>query len=266
MKKNIIFFCVALTIFSLTAFGFMKHKNQETKQDVVPKIKKITLNNDTTSTVNKKKAFNLIYNVDSRYIATITKEKLNKATSILDIIPKEAKNWWDTSFQTVTVSVIQEGNDIHETGNNKVLNVAQIKLLNTTDYSTNFYINARGNNIQFDTGRVENYAYYFTITPEKEATYINGHNVLINYLKENSKEKTDIIKGDKLKPGKVNFTVSKTGLIKSIKLSSTSGYPSIDKLLIELITKIPGEWEPAENYKGEKVDQEFTFFFGLMGC
>jgi len=36
--------------------------------------------------------------------------------------------------------------------------------------------------------------------------------------------------------------------------------------MIELITKTPGEWQPAENYKGEKVDQELVVSFGLMGC
>ena len=263
MKKNILFFCIALAILSLTAFGFMKHKNQETDQEVLPKIKTVALNNDTT---NKKATLDLVYHVDSRFIATITKEKLNKATSILDIVPKKAKDWWNTSFHTVTVAVLQEGNEISETGNNKALNTAQINLLKTTDYSTNFYINARGNSIHPETERIENYAYYFTIIPEKEATYTRGHDALINYLKENSKGKTVIIKMNKLKPGKVSFTVSKNGLIKNVKLSSTSGYPSIDKLLIELITKIPRTWEPAENYKGEKVDQELTFFFGLMGC
>lgn len=266
MKKKVIIFIAVLTSLSLTAFGYMNWNNIETVKEVSRKIKTAPLDNDNIYSVKEKAILNLIYNIDSRYIATITKEKLNKATTILDIVPEKAKSWWNTSFQTVTISVIQEGDDIHETGNDKVLNLAQIKLLNTTEYSTNFYINARGNNIQFDTGGVESYAYYFTVIPEKEAIYTRGHNTLINYLKENSKDETDIINKDKLKPGKVSFTVSKTGLIKNVKLSSTSGYPSIDKLLIKLITKIPGTWEPAENYKGEKVNQELTFFFGLMGC
>jgi len=266
MKKIILFFCVGIAIFSITTFGFMNQNNQETEQELVSKIKKKEYLATIQQVVSAKKTLNLVYNVDSRFTATITKEKLNKATSILDIVPDKAKNWRNTTFQSVTVSIIQEGNDLHESGSNKTLNTAQIKLLNTTDYSTNFYINAKGSTIQFDTGSVESYAYYFSIIPKKEATYTNGHDALINYLKENSKDKTSIIKIDKLKPGKVNFTISKAGLIKNIKLSSTSGYPSIDELLIELITKIPGTWKPAENYRGEKVDQELTFFFGLMGC
>jgi len=244
----------------------MKHKNQETVQEVSPKVKTTTLNNTTTNTLNKKTTLDLVYNIDSRYLATITKEKLNKATSVIDIVPKEAKHWQNTTFQTVTIVILKEGKEISETGNNKILNAAQIKLLNTTDYSANFYIQARSKNIQFDTGRAEIYAYYFSIIPEKEATYTSGHNTLINYLKENSKDRTSIIKMKQLKPGKVSFTVTKKGGITNVKLTSTSGYNSIDKLLLELITNIPGEWEPAENSTGEKVDQELVFSFGLMGC
>jgi hypothetical protein len=36
--------------------------------------------------------------------------------------------------------------------------------------------------------------------------------------------------------------------------------------MTELITNFPGTWEPAENSKGEKVDQELVVSFGLMGC
>ena len=39
-----------------------------------------------------------------------------------------------------------------------------------------------------------------------------------------------------------------------------------DKKMIELITNLPGKWAPAENQKGEKVDQELVISFGLMGC
>ena len=42
----------------------------------------------------------------------------------------------------------------------------------------------------------------------------------------------------------------------------TTGYPSIDEKFIELIKNIPGKWIPAENAKGEKMEQEFVFTFG----
>ncbi len=47
----------------------------------------------------------------------------------------------------------------------------------------------------------------------------------------------------------------------------TTGYPSIDERFITLIKKIPGKWIPAENSRGEKIEQELVFTFGpANGC
>ena len=36
--------------------------------------------------------------------------------------------------------------------------------------------------------------------------------------------------------------------------------------MIQLIKNTPDQWVPAENEKGEKVEQELVVSFGLMGC
>ncbi len=266
MKKNIIIFCVVLTTFSLTAFGFMNWDDSVTDKVETSSSSIVAINRQMVEDFNVKPYIDLVYNVDSRFMTTITKEDLYKATSVLDIVPKKAEGWWEASFQAVTVAVLQDGDDIRAMGDDKVLNAEQIKLLQTTDYSTDFYIKARGKNKHPETGKIEDYVYYLTIIPEKEAEYTSGHDALIAYLKENSKEKTAIIKQDQLKPCKVSFTITKKGTIANVKLTSTSGYPSVDEALVELITNMPEKWEPAENSKGEKVDQELVFSFGLMGC
>jgi hypothetical protein len=47
----------------------------------------------------------------------------------------------------------------------------------------------------------------------------------------------------------------------------TTGYPSLDKKLMTLIKNIPGKWTPAENIKGEIMEQELVFTFGSAdGC
>ncbi len=107
---------------------------------------------------------------------------------------------------------------------------------------------------------------YLTIVPEKQALYVNGMDALIDYLKESNKENTAIVRRSELKPGQLYFTVNKEGTISNVELITTSGYPYIDKILAELITNAPGEWEPAENSKEEKVDQKLILSFGAMGC
>ena len=51
-----------------------------------------------------------------------------------------------------------------------------------------------------------------------------------------------------------------------VELEESSGYPAIDKTMIELLTNAPGKWKPAKNAKGEKVDQQLVFSFGEVGC
>ena len=74
------------------------------------------------------------------------------------------------------------------------------------------------------------------------------------------------MQADKLQPAKLYFTVSKEGMIENVRLDRTSNFPAVDETMIELITNAPGKWIPAENSKGEKVDQELVVSFGLMGC
>ncbi len=242
MKKNILIFCAVLATFSLTAFGYMNW------------------NNDNLAEID------MGYKVDSRFMTTITKEDLHKATSVLDIVPKVAEGWWKVSFQTVTVVVLQDGNEIREVGEEKALNDTQIALLKSADYSTNFYIKARSKTKHPETGIIEDYTYHFTIIPEKEAEFARGQDALVEYLTKNTQEYTANIEEDKLQFGQISFTVTKAGKIANVKLSGTSGYPSVDEALVELVSNMPGKWRPAKNSKGEKIDQELMLFFGRQGC
>ena len=209
----------------------------------------------------------LLYKVESRFIHTITKEDLFRARSITDIVPKTATESVE-SYESVRVAVLDEEGETSKTGNSSTLSEAQLKLLRSTDYSTDFYIRANYQRKNAITGKLEKeyLVYYMTIVPEKQAEFGDGIEAVINYLKENSKEETAIIEQDQLRPGQVSFTVTKEGDIAKVKLNATSGYTSVDETLVELITSMPGKWKPATNAKGEKVDQEFVFFFGVEGC
>ena len=107
---------------------------------------------------------------------------------------------------------------------------------------------------------------YLPVDPVKQAAYEGGMEALMEYLKENSKEARAGQQMDKLQPFKLVFTVTKKGTIENVKLDGTSGYLSIDYRMIDLILKAPGKWEPAENSKGEKVDQEQVVALGPTGC
>ena len=208
----------------------------------------------------------LVYHVDHRYMTTVTKEVLHNAKSIVDILPEKAIKSVET-YQNARVSILHDELETTEKGNGDLLNDAQKKLLLTTDYSSNIRITSILQK-RNDAGNLEkdSLVYYLTVIPEQEATYAGGRQALIEYLRENSREAVSIIKEDERQASRVNFTITKEGTITGVKLTGTTGYSSVDKALVELIMHMPEKWIPATNSKGEKVDQELVFFFGLQGC
>lgn len=245
MKKILIILCTVLTGIGLAAFSNKKNATEK---------------------------INLVYKIDSRFEATITKEKLNQATTVQDIVPEEA-DWAQVAFENMTVSVLQGNNEKRELGKNGILTAAQASLLKSADYSTNFYLKGNGTrkpSWQFDViepdSHVRNYTYYLTVVPEKEAHYKGGNDAHIAYLKANSLASTAFIQEDQLRACRINFTVTKQGTVEQVFLESTSGFAQVDKALVELLENMPNKWEAAENAKGEKVDQQLVFFFGIYGC
>ena len=268
MKKSIIIFSLALTTLSLTALGLFNWNDTITNNLGTSCSKSVPLENPFIEDIFYKVTPDFFYNVGTRF-RPIKRGDVHLATSFSDFIP-ENEIHRIMSYQSVKVIILDDNRqtDVRATGNTEILNTAQIELLKSVDYSTNILIRADFQEKNQWTNELENnYSTpYLTIVPEKQAEYVKGNDALIEYLKENSKEKTEIVQENKLKPGKLYFTVTKEGGISSVKLATTSGYPSIDKTMIELITDAPGEWKPAENAKGEQVDQKLVFSFGLIGC
>lgn len=269
MKKNMLIFCTVLTTLSLTAFGYKNWSNTLKNQGETTSSTTTVVDNYFVKSIYTLANPDFFYDVDSRYIMTITKKELNTVKSMADFLPEDQIKSI-MSFHSVSVTFLGDNYEsvITETGESDVFTADQLKLLQSAPYSTNILIRAEYKEKNGVTGKLQ-YSYstpHLTVIPEKEASYVNGKDALIKYLKENSKEKTAIVEQDKLQPGKVSFTVTRHGTISNVKLLATSGYPSIDKTMIELITKTPGKWESAANFRGERVDQELVFSFGIVGC
>ena len=158
--------------------------------------------------------------------------------------------------------------NIREFGTSDVLTEAQLKLLQSFDYSTNLMIAADYQGKNKETGVLEDthWAPYLTIVPEKQAQFSEGIEALKKYLKDNSEAARTYVIPEKLQAAKLYFTVAKNGIIKHVRLDRSSNYPKVDKKMIEPISDLSGKWIPAENHEGDKVDQELVVSFGLMGC
>lgn len=266
MKKSILIFCSVTVMIGLTSFAYANWNNSASVEEKIIAQKELLFERDFTTFIGQNIAPDLVYKVDSRFIARITKSKLNQAKSIIDILPKEGTEFMET-YENVVVTIFGETDEIKVIGNDEILNTAQLDLLKSADYSTNFYITATCKR-RNENGELYwyNLVYYMTVMPEQEAEFTGGKAELVKYLKDNSKAVTSIITREKLKPGRFNFTVTKAGTIENVELTSTSGYSVVDERLVELIENMPKKWKAATNAKGEKVNQELIFFFGLEGC
>ena len=268
MKKSILSFLIVVMTLGLVSFGYFNWNDSKKERLNTTTGKDVAINSEVKAKIEGPIFSDFIYDVGPRFSA-IKKGDLEKARSLEDFLPKE-------QFQRIvtlkSVSVIlfkdEKQSDIREIGNSALLTFAQLNLLESFDYSTNFIMRAEYVEKNKETSELED-SYttpHLTIVPEKQAEYAHGKDALMGYLKESSKEARANVDPDKLQPAKLFFTVTREGTIENIRLDRSSGYPIVDKTMIELISEAPGDWVPAENSKGEKVNQELVVSFGLMGC
>jgi hypothetical protein len=267
MKKSILIFCGVLLL-SIVAYGFINRNDSK-----IVETEKITneiavLDKPAPEAINKNDDNKFIYDVGPRF-RPIKKTDLDNAKSSYDFLDEKQKQAF-VSLNSVEVIILinDKQSDIREITHQDELSEAQLQLLQSSKYSTNFLISARYQRRNYKTGEIEDShsTPHLTIVPEKQAGYSLGKNSLMEYLRENSKESWVNIEEDKLKPAKLFFTITKKGIIENVRLDRSSNFPAVDEKMLKLINKVPGTWEPAENAKGEKVDQELVISFGLMGC
>ena len=209
---------------------------------------------------------NLSYEVHGNYVHSVKKEILSKANSISDIIPYYPA-WWIEGYISVEISATSDGKTVMAPGTNETLSIEQINLLNAADLGTDIviaieykYRNPVTDNI--DIGRSN---YSASVVPEIEAEYPGGKQLMTQYLKDNAIDKISETTSKQLQQAIVRFIVNEEGGIANVQMSKSSGDPETDKLLIEVINKMP-KWRPAEDSKGIKVKQEFEFSVETSGC
>ncbi len=267
MKKSILIFCSVVIALSLTALGIVNWNEPTAVEPCSDTVHdELTVQEEEIAATG---AFDFFYDVDTRFIMTITKQDLHALTSISGLLPENERQNIH-SYDSVRVTVLDDvrHTDLSVSGNTETLTTEQLELLRSVDYSTNLYVRA---NYQIKNGAsTQPYSSHstphITVVPEKQAVYAEGKDVLLKYLKYNSIHQTSVAREGNILAGKIYFTVDTFGMISEVYLASSSGFPSIDLHMTDLITRAPGKWEPAENEKGERVEQTLVYSFGSMGC
>ncbi|WP_299334223.1 hypothetical protein [uncultured Psychroserpens sp.] len=270
MKKYIIIICTILVIASLSILAFTNWDHTNTEQAELSKEHISVIKNQNTNHLNTKKIPDLYYGVDSRF-APVKLSDVHNATTIYDFLNEGEKAQID-QINSVRLIMV-ENNQLSEKrayGNNEFLTDAQKDLLKSTAYFSHFTIRTKFTAKNEETGQMEDrfFGPHITVVPNQQATYVDGKDALINYLKAQSKDYMNVIKDMKLGAIKISFKVTSEGNISDVKHDAMStGYKSIDDQFMTLIKNIPGTWIPAENNKGETLDQELVFTFGPAdGC
>ena len=265
-KQTLIALAVVLT---LAALGFGLINQNSPKEDFLAKATNIIPETDQNMVTKEFKIFSdFIYDIGPRF-GPITKSEIDKITSIEAFLEDEViKNIVNIKSTSVILLLDDEQSHIRAYGNSRNFTEAQLDILRNSGYSTNFVMRVEfdekypGSEHVFDSYRSP----YHTIVPETQASYSDGKDALKLFLRESCQSVLVGVDPEKLKPAKLYFTVSENGTLKNIRLDRDSGYPEVDKKMIELMNELPGTWSPAKNDKGETVTQELVVSFGLMGC
>ena len=206
------------------------------------------------------------YEVRGKYTRGVSKEKLQSPKTMSDIRPGYPSSMIE-GYTSTEISVITDGRVSKATGVNETLSTEQQSLLHTADVGSDIevnigYIHQNPVTLIPDVRRMH---FVITVIPEIEAEFPGGQQELNLYLKENAIDKIPESFSSEMRLVLIHFTVSEEGKITNARISESSKYPDIDKLLLKAIRKMP-DWKHAVNAEGQKVEQEFEFIVSNGGC
>ncbi len=260
MKKGIFFSILGLLSLGL-AFGLSNTDEKEKKA-------KTPHNSSCAASETAKPKLDFIYKVSNRFLKTIPLEKASNAQTIYDLMPGNYEARADV--KEVRLEIYEDQGMVHREaiGEGADLNATQLDLLKTLSYRSDLHVSAdiewMSNN---ESGPIaDELVLFLTVVPETEAEYLIGIDGLENYLRESSKAQIADVERDNLTPGRVKFNIGPKGNVMHVWTASSCGYSDIDSHMRSLIQNLPGSWSPAKDKDGNPVEQDFTFFYGIMGC
>ena len=251
MQKSLVVIALAVTMISLTAFSYINWKSADMKE-----------------TNLKVEDDDFLYEIGPRFDA-VTKAEISKAYTIFDFLDDRQAPPGEL-FESVTINIVEDEwpNGVRVVGDSEILNVQQRELLLSAATSTHFSVRGEYHVRNKETGTLEDSSLhpYLTIVPEKQATYADGNDTFLKYLRSHNRRNLPTLESDKLRPAKLYFKVTTEGKIVDIRIGNHSGYDTLDKIMMNLLKNAPSAWIPAENAEGEKVDQQLVISYGRKGC
>ena len=270
MKKTLLALGTLISGLSILLLGFTGKTKNESNTQITGLNQNLFLENQTIYGPQVKVVPDLNYDIDTRFTG-IKKIEIDKASTLYDFLDDEEEQQI-AELNSVNIIIIKDNrqSEIYEYGTTDELTEAQLQLLKATDYFSHFTVRAEFKEKNTDTGKLEArfFGPHITVVPNNEAFYVPGKEALIRYLKNNSMNDMYAIDFNNLGAIKISFIITKEGAVSDVKHDAMStNHKFLDEKFMTLIKNIPGRWTPAENTKGEKIDQELVFTFGpANGC
>jgi TonB family protein len=266
--KNVVI-TLALVLFCLT--GFSRNYKFEYSGRFNPEVKKEKLNQaNLVSEITPE----LWQKIQLEYFERQKLDHLKKTdfTQVNSVNPKDYNYNNLVDYVSVEISGTGNGKALSAQSVGNQLTQEQKNILRTADLGSdiNIKINFRFKNQMVKSSgtgkKISEGNLAVTVVPETEAEYPGGFAQLSDYFNQNIFNKiSDESATDKILMASVKFTINEDGRIINTKISQTSTDPQIDKLILDLTTKMP-KWNPARNSEGIKIKQEFSIPFGGPGC
>ena len=212
----------------------------------------------------------------ARLNKSVTKEKIDVAKYISDIIPEYPMQWNEIiNYVSIQISAVNNGTKILSLSKSYSLNEEQKTILNAVDFGTDIEINIKfmykdpSNDNVGSNRKIKEMEFVVKAVPHKEAEYPGGNKRIKEYFTENVinkiPEKSSI---DADSPVTVVYTINEEGKVEGAKVTRTSSNTLLNKLLLDAVNAMPA-WKSAENVKGVKVKEEFKIsipFYLRNGC
>lgn len=194
---------------------------------------------------------------------SIAKDTLHAAHTLLDL-NKYYKASWVKSYNSVDILTTINGELTKATSPTDRLTAEQKDIMYRADVGTAITVKARympDNTLSHN--ELQEFNFSFTIDPDTPASFIGGHEVLQQYIKDKAIDHIaeDVFTGYTL--AAVTFTVNTEGEIIDAENFWTSEDEAVDALLLQTICTMP-TWTPAEYANGKTVNQDFVLTVGNM--
>ncbi len=208
----------------------------------------------------------IAFEVKGAYARPVRAEKLHQATRMSDLIDGYPSSWI-TEYVSTGIQIVSDKEVYQALSSSEQLTPEQVSLLKSAGLGDEVVIDITYTSRNFITNNLDERILHYTATviPEQEAVYPGGREPMKAYLQESAIRKIPNESFKELQQVIFRFTVDEQGQVVNARITTTSGDPKTDTLLLEALNSMP-KWKPAENRQGVKVTQDFELIVGNSGC